>query len=237
MNAKQDLTYANLEDLNDPQKIIDTYFLGLVMRNPAKYASYVFAMKRVVPFILRLPWTIKNAHKLLPITYAVCRIVDDYIDGDFKDVQDRPKVPYVEARIAFLNACIWDNCPEQKTPEDKLFGYMFSLISDETETKRLQLATSKIVESMLFDAKRIEAYKKTGKLEFPLARNLLDHFVLMDVNGTGGGLSALIHLWDDTADIVRTVGIACRIEYSLEDLPEDIRAGIVNISRLLPRRK
>ncbi len=215
----------------NPADIMDTYFRGLVARNPAKYTRYVYGIKRVIPLILRLPWTVKNAHKILPITYAVCRIVDDYVDGDFEDVWNADIVDYVRKRIAFLDAYAQGEKREIYTPEDRLFDHMFSLTTHQAETHRIQVATKRIVESMLFDALRIQQYKKTWELEFPHAKDLFDHFVLMDVLWTGDGLSTLIHLWGDTTKSVRAVGIACRIQYTLKDLPEDIRAGIVNITK------
>ena len=228
---KQTIGYWELSRLEDPRAIMNTYFRGLIRRNPSKYASYVHTIKWIIPLILRLPWTVKNAHKILPLTYAVCRIIDDYIDGDFRDVWDSDKIVYINNRLRFLDASIsWIQCSPE-SPEDTIFRMMFSLTHGEDTTRRIQMATKRIVQSMLFDAERLEKYKQTWDLEFPKAQDLFEHFTLMDVLWTGDGLSALIRLWDGTAESVRSVGIACRIEYTLHDLPDDIRVWIINISK------
>jgi hypothetical protein len=52
---------------------------------------------------------------------------------------------------------------------------------NQNEAERIQTSTKMIVESMLFDAIRIQKYRHSGQLEFPREDDLHAHFVLMDV--------------------------------------------------------
>jgi hypothetical protein len=226
MNA---LNYEDLQWTKDPKEIVTRYFNWLKRRNPEKYGSYVFGMKYIIPLLLKLPWNLKWADQMLPIMYAACRIIDDVTDGDFPDIPSA-RSKYVKERLTFILSA---STIFPRVPEEFLFARIFDIARTSWKLSEVMEGTGMIVESMLFDAERIEKFQSTRGLSFPECQKLEDHFVLMDILWTGIWLRTLLNLSDDPKilDCMRNIGVACHIEYTLKDLPEDLRAGIVNISK------
>lgn len=86
------------------------------------------------------------------------------------------------------------------------------------------------MESMAFDARRIRYRKDNKKLEKKTREELDTHFHQLDVEGTIYPTSALFGLEPKMATrMLSPLGYACRTAYTLMDLLEDPKHGLLNI--------
>lgn len=218
---------ASLEGFRNPLDILNRYFSLLVHRNKQKYASYVRAMKMQVWILMLASWRVSQA---INYQYAWLRIVDDRIDGDM-DLIDTDILWYAEKRFHILNALARpDFSPE--TPEDTLLQETLRIARENGKEMEIKQSIQMILESMIFDAKRIKRFRETGRLEFLPREELEQHFYNLDIVGTGIGMLVYLGSKNIAEDLkkLHNIGRACRIEYNLNDFVEDIEHGILNIS-------
>ena len=223
------LTYDHLMELTNPKDISDTYFAGLLGRNREKYGSYVRWIKYLMPIIMRYPCMLSWGHQILPLMYAACRIVDDVIDGDLGYQWN--VATYIKERLSFLEQIASWNEIKPETPEDRVFAQMFDIAERAGSKSKILKWTNDIIRSMSFDAERIQAYRDSWSLVFPDHKELEKYFNELDVNGTWLCMAELLRLeWVPNIYFhLNNVWSACRIEYNLTDLIEDLQQGIVNI--------
>lgn len=221
-------SHTDFTKISSPKDIQTAYFETLKKRNPAKYASYVWAMKWIIPLVMRYPRMMNGSYEILPTMYAACRMIDDVIDGDLKYTGNT--VDYARARLDFLENP--DRVNVQKSPEDKMIARVLEIAQESGNVGSIQESIKMIVKSMLFDAERVQAYQHSGVLEFPKGKDLEEHFEMQDILWTGLGMGELLQLGrvENFLEKVVYIGRACRIEYNLTDFVEDLEKGIVNIS-------
>ena len=85
---------------------------------------------------------------------------------------------------------------------------------------------------MKFDAERIAAFLKTGKISFPMRDELEEYYFRLDTEGTGVGMLAILD--EDIPDAETRLqsamlSKAVRIYYDLRDLKKETLQGLVNI--------
>lgn len=160
---------------------------------------------------------------LLVSYYVLMRYIDDIVDKDAPlptSVNSREE--YVQRRLDFAS--------NQVSPIDKadyLMLYCYTL------AERLGFSivreTHSILESMLFDAKRVEAAERIEEgIIFP-EQTLAYNFHLLDIEGT---IRGMLKLFDDDPEkfpLLAPIGTADRIKLTLRDLVADIRVGLINI--------
>ena len=124
-----------------------------------------------------------------------------------------------------------DFSPE--TPEDTLLQETLRIARENGKEMEIKQSIQMILESMIFDAKRIKRFGETGRLEFLPREELEQHFYNLDIVGTGIGMLVYLGSKNIVEDLkkLHNIGRACRIEYNLNDFVEDIEHGIINISR------
>lgn len=87
-----------------------------------------------------------------------------------------------------------------------------------------------LMDSMAFDAKRIAVWSESKTLEKKTREEINKNYYQCDVTGTIFPLSALFGLDPTIAtQILEPLGKACRIAYTLMDLLEDPKEGLLNI--------
>ncbi len=160
---------------------------------------------------------------LLVSYYVLSRFIDDIVDNDSPlPPTARSKQEYVEQRLAFASN------PVLPTDEaDFLMLYCYQ------QAARLGFSiheeTNSILQSMLFDARRIEAAEKNGTgLIFP-EQDLMHNFYLCDIEGTGRGLLKLLGDSPERMPLIMPIGTADRIKLTLKDLAADVKVGLINI--------
>lgn len=160
---------------------------------------------------------------LLVSYYVLMRYIDDIVNKDAPlptSVNSREE--YVQRRLDFAS--------NQGSPTDKadyLMLYCYTL------AERLGFSivreTRSILESMLFDAKRVEAAEQIGEgIVFP-EQHLTYNFHLLDIEGT---IRGMLKLFDDDPEkfpLLEPIGTADRIKLTLRDLVADIKVGLINI--------
>lgn len=166
--------------------------------------------------------------ELLESYYVTMRYIDDVVDSDaicprgFTDT-----ISFVSEKINFINSYIYSNTTQPKDNIDRMFIYCFDLarecgfyILDETLD---------ILESMLFDAKRLNYTVINNKNKIFSNIELEQNFYKLDISGT---IQASLKIFNEDPEkyfALNFLGHACRICYNLKDLRSDLLKGIVNI--------
>ncbi len=231
--SQNNFQYESLKWQQNPYEIMNCYFRWLKRRNPKKYWPYIFGMRYLLPFIFRHPSTVSGSHKILPLIYAACRILDDVTDGDFSDMTwpGFDRWSYVMECQQSLDAYIRDWALDSKSPETILFKEAIELSNRTPNSDQIIAWIKIIIDSLLFDAQRIQNFHNSWDIKPETEENLEEHFTSLDVEWTGLILRALLNIkWPEVEALMTKVGIACRREYTLSDLPDDLWSGIVNIS-------
>ncbi len=225
------LTYSHLQKFTNPNEILNTYFSGLVARNKEKYGSYIRYMRLMIHLLQFLPKTLQSRVKWLVYQYVSCRWIDDVIDRDFSDLINLDIVSYAQKRFYFIESLV-SNRHTPETAEDRLVLEAWKAAKENWKEKEIQESFRMIIESMQFDAYRIQEYRKSDILSFPKQKDLEEYFYNLDVIWTGTGMLVYLGSDDIARDLARvdSIGKACRIEYNLKDLMEDLGNGIVNIT-------
>ncbi len=181
----------------------------------------------ILPFLIQARGNIADAGKraeLLTTYYVLMRYIDDIVDGDIPLPDGyASRTEYVRKRSSAIERSLQ---PEDHT--DSIFLYCEGLA--EQLGFRLYEESKDILESLLFDAERIEFAEKEGKPKVYPAAELHRHFYLLDVRGTTGGMLKLFGDCSQKARLLEPAGNAHRIKMNIQDLRSDIRAGLVNIS-------
>ncbi len=162
---------------------------------------------------------------LLVSYYVLNRFIDDIVDKDAElPTSAGSREEYVEQRLAFASNPV---SPLDTADFLTLYCYQqaaklgFSIYEE----------TLSIFQSMLFDAKRIEATESKGVgLIFP-EQELMHNFYLCDIEGTGKALLKLLGDASERVSLVVPIGIADRIKLTLKDLVADVKVGLINISQ------
>ena len=156
--------------------------------------------------------------QMLEADYLWMRMVDDIADGDLAAPIPTEPAKYIEEKLDFLHAL--------GTPRDDIDALI--LFSEELSRETgisLQAERELILRSMLFDAKRF------GKRQIFSKEELDEHFYQCDIEGTGRGTLKLFGEDPDKWPYVEPLGVASRIYDNLQDLPDDIASGYINIPR------
>lgn len=173
----------------------------------------------------------KRGGKALVYQYVWCRWIDDVVDCDFPDIVGLDIVGYAQKRFYFIESLAsWRGIPE--TAEDRLIMEAWRIATESWKEKEIQESFRMIVESMVFDAQRIQMFKKTRQYEFPSESSLREHFYNLDIIWTWTGMLVYLGSQDILWDLkkVESIWKAVRIEYDLHDFVEDLSNGIVNIT-------
>lgn len=171
----------------------------------------------------------KERAEVVRLVYFAMRLIDDIVDGDtpveFPVTQRDAVVQEKKKTMKGVNAL------NKKDLFDVLTEKIFEVSNYIGETKQVAQGTEELMESMAFDARRIEYRHKTGKLERKSEQDLQLHFHQLDVRGTIYPTSALFGLEPGVAtNMLEPLGNACRKAYTLMDLLEDPKHGLLNIS-------
>lgn len=204
-------------------------FFHMRQTRPGKYDGILRGLEAFKYLILlqtkgNVPEALRRGNFLVSY-YVLNRFIDDIVDKDAplpRSASSRQE--YVEHRLAFASNPV---LPTDEADFLMLYCYQqaarfgFSIHEE----------TSSILQSMLFDARRIEAAERSGTgLIFP-EQELMRNFYLCDIEGTGRGLLKLLGDSPDRFPLVAPIGIADRIKLTLKDLLADVRVRLINIPR------
>lgn len=147
---------------------------AMIARNKEKYGDFLKTFESIDTLLkLNLVPERKKRVELFRLTYFVCRLVDDIIDGDTQiiDVQERQK--FVDVSYAALDA----------KKSETLIGVMIQKSLQIAEVLGIQqdysYAITQILKSMEFDLHRIvDTHKFRSYIE------LQEHFHRLDIEGT-----------------------------------------------------
>ncbi|HLC76006.1 MAG TPA: squalene/phytoene synthase family protein [Candidatus Peribacterales bacterium] len=157
--------------------------------------------------------------ELLESIYALMRYLDDIADRD----SSLPKgyssaMQYIQRKIDFAQG--------QQNPQDpaeKLLLHCLELAQQIDENIRSEI--NDILQSLHFDAKR----RNPDSLQCLPREELQHHFYSLDIRGTIGLCLKLAQEHEVQIADLRALGEASRIEYSIKDFADDIRAGFNNV--------
>lgn len=197
----------------DPSKMRNLVFTHMLKTRGWKYRVFLRYL-RFFKYIAFAP----VRGKFLEYYYVLMRYIDDIVDGDAPlPACYANEIDFVKDKIKFSQ-----NQTNPKDEVDYLMLYCFKLAKrfgeDFTEE------TKDILESLLFDAKR-----RNKMIVFP-QEVLNHHFHLLDIRGT---IRATLKVFKDDPDkylLLEPLGVACRYQYDIEDIKDDLAAGYVNIS-------
>jgi hypothetical protein len=151
--------------------------------------------------------------------YILMRYLDDIVDGDVQlPGNHKTSAEYICEKIRFA-----ENPVHPADEVDYLMIYCFQLANK--FKAEFHSETKDILNSLLFDAHRRD------QLNIYTSAELNEHFHRLDIRGT---IRATLKIFNDDPDkykLLRPLGIACRIQYDLEDFESDIAAGYINISK------
>lgn len=167
----------------------------------------------------------KQRGDLLLTFYAAMRRVDDVVDGDVQlPTGEKSRTEYVDQRLLFVNGGV-------KNPTDAAdWLLLYSASLAEKLGFEITIETSAILTSMRFDAQRMDEYTRSRRLVTYAARELQDYFHGQDITGTVSGMLKLFDEPPSKTVLLSPIGNAHRLYLTLKDFPEDLRAGLVNIS-------
>ncbi len=151
--------------------------------------------------------------------YTLMRFLDDIVDGD-------AKVPdgYIDG-LEYINAKIRFSANPQDPKDEVDYLMVHCLETGRRFGEDFSAETEDILYCLQFDAKRRDKH-----IIFP-KDELHHHFFLLDIRGT---IRATLKVFNDDPDkyeFLEPLGIACRNEYNIEDIEDDLRTGYVNISK------
>lgn len=162
---------------------------------------------------------------LLVSFYVLSRFIDDIADKDAPlPPSARSRQEYVEQRLAFASNPV---SPVDTADFLTLYCYQqaarlgFSILEE----------TISILQSMLFDAKRIEAAERNGNGLIFSEQELMHNFYLCDIVGTGKGLLKVLGDSPERVPLMVPMGIAERIKLTLKDIIADVKVGFINIPK------
>ena len=166
----------------------------------------------------------KRRGEILITFYAAMRWVDDIIDGDVQlPASEKSRIYYVDKRLEFVNGGM-------KNPTDTAD---WLLLHSASVAKKLGFQitgeTSAILNSMRFDAQRIDQYALSRRLVTYPASELQGYFHDQDITGTVSGMLKLFDEPPSKTALLAPIGNAHRLYLTIKDFPKDLKAGLVNI--------
>jgi len=196
-----------------------------------KYTKFLKYLDRLqLLWIFEMLPNAKSRAKLMKLVYYAMRFLDDVIDKDVKtDFSNEEGRKYVDQRITILTE-------ENFSANDVLDCFLKEIkkIAEEFGMwSHVKQGLLEIMHSMLFDAKRIEHFEKTGEYQtFPQAE-LDDHFFGLDIKGTCRDSFWIFGFTpsEKTLETVAPLSWATRINYNIQDIFSDIAHGLINISQ------
>ena len=196
------------------KKVKNEIFSHMLRTRGSKYKWFLRAL-RSFKYVSMNP----TKGTFLESYYTLMRYVDDVVDGD-AEIPNRhnSSEEFVNEKIEFAK-----NPKNPKDSVDYLMLYCFELANKFGE--EFSVETQDILSSMLFDSKRF------GKMEVFSENELSYHFHLLDIRGT---TSATLKVFGEDSrkyPLLQPLGLASRIYYNIRDYDEDIKAGLVNISK------
>jgi phytoene/squalene synthetase len=213
----------------DPSQFKSEIYAHLKQRG-GKYDGMIKGLK-AFRFYTRLTFQ-QTRGDLLESYYVLMRYIDDIVDGDAPLPEGyATPLEYVEAKIRFSET---RNRPNDEA--DYLMLYCFDLAHK--LHIEIDKETTSILNSMRFDALRrfypqkVPDAEEYGKMIICSEKVLHEHFHLLDIEGTvNGAIKVFGRDPDQLYSAIEPLGEASRIFYNLKDYWEDIKAGLVNISR------
>ena len=164
---------------------------------------------------------------LLRNYYFLMRYLDDIIDGDVMIEKNRT----IEARIEYLKEKLDNitNLHGQPDDVDQMIIECHALanqlgFSMEEESKYIR-------QSLIFAGYRMLDWDQEEKLKIVSADELKEHFYDLDILGT---ISGCLKIYDEDLSHLETLyplGVACRQYYDIRDFMEDVKRGLINISK------
>lgn len=162
--------------------------------------------------------------KILLNTYIFFRIDDDTADAEFDSGSPQQRLNYIISRMDAMKSSSWD----VNRPVDIITSQVLELAKSVGIEAELRKCLLMIFESLVFDARRIQNYRESGKREFLPRATHIDNFFRLDSLGTG---QAMMLIFGDNPEDVSPETInycvdfsdAVRMSYTLRDLVEDLR--------------
>lgn len=157
--------------------------------------------------------------EFLECYYVMMRYLDDIVDGD------APLPEGYASGSQYLMEKI-DFSLKRENPKDEvdfLMLHCFDLAQKFGE--EFHEETKDILDSLLFDANR------RNKFLILSNEDLMYHFHLLDVRGTIKATLKIFKEDPDKYEILQSLGIATRLQYTLEDFESDVKVGYINISK------
>lgn len=163
--------------------------------------------------------------KILLNTYIFFRIDDDKADGEFESGTPHERLEYVISRMDATRLSKWDT----NRAVDSITSEVLELARKVGIEKELRKCLLIIFESLVFDAKRINDYRESGKREFLPRMALIDNYFRLDSLGTGQAMMLIFgdrpeEASPETINACVDFSDAVRMSYTLRDLIEDVRS-------------
>ncbi len=189
------------------------FFSGLL------FEKYIFKFDKIPKY--------KERGLLLRNYYFLMRYLDDIIDGDIliKDyITIDDKIKYLEEKLSNFT-----NKSNPKDDVDKMIKECHLLAEDigfsmENESKF-------IINSLIFDGYRLLSWNNNKELKIVSSDELNKHFYDLDILGTISGCLKIYNENEENINALYYLGKASRKYYDMRDFVEDIKRGLVNISR------
>ncbi len=169
----------------------------------------------------------RERKNLFRYSYGFFRNLDDMADGDIEPPAGFTSSSYIEDILKFIRDPSSDPAP---TDSFKL-SYLAMTELAGKDGLTIQHESVQLLESLLFDAKRAEAFKQSGKLQTKTKEELEDYFFKRDIEGT---VRLQLKIYGDDPEHaiwLRAAADAIRITYDIRDFSDDISKGLVNIPR------
>ncbi|MDD4319215.1 MAG: squalene/phytoene synthase family protein, partial [Candidatus Peribacteraceae bacterium] len=195
----------------------------MLARNAPKYRSFLRGMETMIAVVGFLPEG-RLRGGFLRTYYMLMRHLDDIVDGD-RPLPDG----YASAEALLDELIVFTSSRRQGAPQrpvrflDHVLAHCLKL--SEKFGEDFTSETEDILHSLKFDARR------RGKDEFFSEEELRQHFHRCDISGTERGCLKICDEDPSLEAALEPLGNAVRIQYNLRDLVEDVRAGLINVSR------
>ncbi len=210
----------------------DFSYIGFIAKMNWALLLSRLAVHNVHPMVDRV-LKLENPSERLRIllnTYIFFRIDDDKTDWEFDEGSPQERLNYIIARMDATKTSKWDTTRSI----DYITAEALQLARKVGIEKEMRWCLLMIFESLVFDAKRIQNFRSSGKRSFVPRTTLVENYFRLDSLGTGQAM--MLIFWDkpekispETINMCVDFSDAVRISYTLRDLIEDIRSGIVNI--------
>jgi hypothetical protein len=163
--------------------------------------------------------------KILLNTYIFFRIDDDVADAEFESGTPQQRLDYIISRMDATKSSKWDT----NRPVDAITSEVLELARSVGIEAELRKCLLMIFESLVFDARRIQDYRESGKRKFLPRVTHIENFFRLDSLGTGQAMMLIFgdkpeEASPDTINTCVDFSDAVRMSYSLRDLIEDIRS-------------